>query len=422
MGEAGDGPGEAGDGPGDGPPDRQSADPFTYAAEAGRRRAWTFLDAAHGGIVNPPLWRASTIVYDTVADLDAAPAHMDERLFYGRKGTPTQWALREALTGLEPGAAGTILFPSGVAALAAAILSVVRPGAHVLVPDSAYDPTTALLDGLVAGLGVVSEPYDPCAGSAIASLFRPETRLVLLESPGSLTFEVQDVPAICRAARAAGIATLLDNTWAASLLFKGIAAGCDMVMQACTKYVGGHSDLMLGSVSAVPGRYEALRRTAWALGQCVSADEAWLALRGLRTLPLRMERHGRSALAIARWLEGHELVARVRHPALPSDPGHRLWRRDFAGASGLFAFELKVGSRADAGLFCDGMRHFRLGYSWGGYESLIIPIAPERIRRLSRRAPAGLMLRVSIGLEDPQDLIADLHDALARVSALPPAV
>jgi cystathionine beta-lyase len=395
--------------------------PFTRAAEAGRQRAWTHLDEAHGGIVNPPLWRASTIVFDTVADLDAAPAFMDERLFYGRKGTPTHWALREALTGLEPGAAGTMLFPSGVAALAAAILSVVKPGDHVLIPDSAYDPTTALMDGLMAGLGVASEPYDPCIGAGISALMRPSTRLVILESPGSLTFEVQDVPAIAAAARAAGAATLLDNSWAASHLFKGIAAGCDMVMQACTKYVGGHSDLMLGSVSAVPGRFEALRRTAWALGQCVSADDAWLALRGLRTLPLRMERHGRSALAVARFLETHPLVLRVRFPALPSDPGHALWQRDFAGAAGLFAFELKVGSRADAGLFCDAMRHFRLGYSWGGYESLIVPIAPERIRRLFARAPAGLMLRVSIGLEDPDDLIADLAAALERVRGLPDA-
>ena len=390
-------------------------DPFTLAATAGRDRAWTFLEPARGGAVNPPVWRASTILFDSVAELEAAGLRMDERLFYGRKGTPTHWALREALTALEPGAAGTMLFPSGVAAMAAAILSVARPGDHVLVTDCAYEPTTSLLDGLLARLGIRSDPYPPGIGEAIAELFRPETRLVILESPGSLTFEVEDVPAVCRAARARGIATLLDNSWAASVLFKGIRAGCDMVLQAATKYVGGHSDLMLGSVSAVPGRFEGLRRTAWALGQCVSPDDAWLALRGLRTLPLRLERHGRSALEVARFLEAHPLVARVRFPALPSDPGHALWRRDFSGASGLFAFELAVGSRADAGLFCDGMRHFRLGYSWGGYESLIVPASPERIRKLDRSPPAGLMLRVSIGLEDPADLIADLEAALGRL-------
>lgn len=396
-------------------------DPFTHAAGAGRRREWTYLDSARGGVVNPPVWRASTIIYESVADLEAAGAFMDERLFYGRKGTPTTWALREALTGLEPGAAGTMLFPSGVAALASAILSVVKPGDHLLVTDSAYEPTTLMLDGLFAGLGIRSDPYDPLIGAGIADLIRPDTRLILLESPGSLTFEVQDVPAICRVARARGVATLLDNTWAASLLFRGIAAGCDMVMQSCTKYVGGHSDLLMGSVSAVPGRFEALRRTAWALGQCVSADDAALALRGLRTLPLRMERHGRSALEVARWLEAHPLVARVRFPALASDPGHALWARDFSGASGLFAFQLKVGSRAEAGLFCDAMRHFRLGYSWGGYESLIIPVSPERIRKLDRTPPVGMMFRVSIGLEAVEDLVADLSDALDRVSRLPQA-
>jgi cystathionine beta-lyase len=396
-----------------------AGDAFTHAASAGRRRDWTFLESAHGGVVNPPLWRASTIIYESVADLEAAGAFMDERLFYGRKGTPTTWALREAINGLEPGSAGTMLFPSGVAALAGAILSVVKPGDHLLITDSAYEPTTLMVNGLLAGLGIASDPYDPLAGAAIADAIRPETRLIILESPGSLSFEVQDVPAICQVARECGVATLLDNTWAASLLFRGIAAGCDMVMQSCTKYVGGHSDLMLGSVSAVPGRFEALRRTAWALGQCVSADDAALALRGFRTLPLRMERHGRSALAIARWLEAHPLVARVRHPALPSDPGHALWQRDFTGASGLFAFELKVGSRADAGLFCDAMRHFRLGYSWGGYESLIIPASPERIRKLDKSPPARMMFRVSIGLEAVEDLISDLSDALERVSQLP---
>ncbi|MFN3371553.1 MAG: cystathionine beta-lyase [Sphingomonadaceae bacterium] len=391
--------------------------PETWAAIAGRRPEWTHNRDGTGGIVNPPLWRASTILYPTIADMEAANGRPDETLFYGRKGTPTTWALREAIDGLEPGSGGTLLFPSGVAALSAAILSVVRPGDHLLIPDSAYDPTTSLAFGLVKRLGVEAEAYDPLIGAGIARLFRPTTRLLLLESPGSLTFEVQDVPALCAAARAAGVVTLLDNSWAASHFFKGIAAGCDMVMQAVTKYVGGHSDLMMGSVSAVPARFEALRSTAWALGQCVSADEAALALRGFRTFPLRMARHQDSGLRVARWLKAHPLVDRVLHPALPDCPGHATWRRDFSGAAGLFGLVLKVGSRADAGLFCDQLRHFGIGYSWGGYESLIIPTSPEKLRRVTRFEAAGLSLRLSIGLEDPDDLIADLAAALDRLEA-----
>ncbi len=389
--------------------------PATWAAQAGRRPEWTQNHQGTGGIVNPPVWRASTILYPSIADMEAANRAQDDTLFYGRKGTPTTWALREALTGLEPGAAGTMLYPSGVAAIAAAILTVAKPGAHILLPDSAYDPTTAMGQGLLKRLGVEAEPYDPLIGEGIASLFRPGTALVLLESPGSLTFEVQDVPAIAAAARAHGIATLLDNTWAASLHLKGIAAGCDMVMQALTKYVGGHSDVMMGAVSATQPFFARLRSTAWQLGQCVSGDEAALALRGFRTLPVRMARHEASALQIAHWLKAHPLVDRVLHPALPDCPGHRIWKRDFSGSSGLFGLVLKVGSRADAARFCDGLGHFGIGFSWGGYESLCIPTSPEAIRRLGTFEPSGLSLRLSIGLEDPADLITDLSAALQRM-------
>jgi cystathionine beta-lyase len=392
--------------------------PETWAASAGRRLEWTHNHQLTGGIVNPPVWRASTILYPTVADMDAANAAQDDALFYGRKGTPTTWALREALTGQEPGAAGTMLFPSGVAALAAAILSVVRPGDHLLLPDSAYDPTTAFCLGHLRRMGVEAEPYDPLVGAGIAALFRPETRLLLMESPGSLTFEVQDVPALAAAARAAQITTLLDNSWAAGHFFKGLAAGADMVMQALTKYVGGHSDLMMGAVSAAPGHFERLRATAWQLGHCVGSDDAALALRGFRTLPLRLARHEASGLEVARWLAAHPLVDRVLHPALESCPGHATWARDFSGASGLFGVVLNVGSRADAGRFCDGLRHFGIGYSWGGYESLCLPTDPTRLRRVTRFEAPGLVLRLSIGLEAPSDLIADLAAALDRMEAL----
>ncbi|MGL6043926.1 MAG: cystathionine beta-lyase [Sandaracinobacteroides sp.] len=392
--------------------------PETWAAVAGRRPDWTQNREGTGGVVNPPVWRASTILYPTIADMDAANSRQDETLFYGRKGTPTTWALREALTGLEPGAAGTMLYPSGVAALAGAMLTVLKPGQHLLIPDSAYDPTTALANGLLVRLGIRVEPYDPLLGSAIAALFRPDTGLVLLESPGSLTFEVQDVPAIAAAARAAGIPTQLDNTRAASHVFKGIAAGCDMVCQALTKYVGGHSDLMMGSVSATPGFFPRLRATAWQLGACVSGDDAALALRGFRTLPLRLARHEQSALRIAHWLKAQPLVDRVLHPALPDCPGHEIWKRDFTGSTGLFGLVLKVGTRADAARFCDELVHFGIGFSWGGFESLCIPTSPEKLRRLPGFQPQGLSLRLSIGLEDPDDLIADLANALARMEHL----
>lgn len=399
-------------------PDSPGESVETWAATAGRRPEWTQNHEGTGGVVNPPVWRASTILYPSIADMDAAAAHPDDTLFYGRKGTPTTWALREALTGLEPGAGGTLLYPSGVAAISGALLAVLKPGDHLLIPDSAYDPTTALSHGLLARLGVEAEVYDPLIGAGIAGRFRPETRLLVLESPGSLTFEVQDVPAMTAAARAAGVLTLLDNTWAASIFFHGIANGCDMVVQALTKYVGGHSDVMMGSVSATPALFPKLRSTAWQIGMCVSGDEAALALRGLRTLPVRLQRHQQSALKVAHWLKAHPLVGRVLHPAFADCPGHEIWKRDFSGSSGLFGLVLNVGSRADAATFCDRLRHFGIGFSWGGFESLCIPSSPELLRRPGGFRPGGLSLRLSIGLEDPDDLIADLDAALARMRSL----
>nr|WP_317983336.1 cystathionine beta-lyase [Sandaracinobacteroides saxicola] len=383
----------------------------TWLVEAGRRRAWTH------GIVNPPLYRASTVLYETIAAMDAANRDVDANLYYGRKGTPTTWALREALTGLEPGAEGTMLMPSGVSAITAAILSCAKAGDHVLLPDSAYDPTSAFADGLMRRFGIEPQWYDPLIGAGVAGLFRANTAALLLESPGSLTFEVQDVPAMAAVAREAGVVTILDNTWATSLYFQGIRHGCDLVMQACTKYVVGHSDSMLGSVTANAARWRDLQKTVWQLGLCVGADDAALGLRGLRTMGVRLARHQESGLKVARWLAAHPLVDRVLHPALESCPGHALWRRDFSGASGLFGVVLKAGSRADAAHLCDGMRHFGLGFSWGGYESLMIPCSPERLRRVTRWQAPGLCLRLHVGLEDVGDLIADLEAGLARFAA-----
>jgi cysteine-S-conjugate beta-lyase len=384
----------------------------TRVVQGGRRAEWT------AGIVNPPVWRASTILYDDVADLRAnAKRDTTHRLFYGRRGTPTQWSLADALTELEPGAEGTMLYPSGVAAIATALLAVLSPGDELLVPDSAYDPTRSLANGLLKRMGIATRFYDPLVGAGIVDLIGPATRAIFMESPGSLTFEVQDVPAIVAAARAAGVVTLLDNTWATPLLFRAIERGVDYTIMACTKYVVGHSDVMLGSVTAAPGRLEALRTATYQLGQCVSPDDAWLGSRGLRTMKLRLDEQGRSALTIAEWLKTRPEVARVLHPALPDCPGHDLFVRDFAGASGLFSVVLNGGSDAGRIALIDGLSHFGIGYSWGGYESLVIPIDPQFYRTVTRWAAEGPAIRLQIGLEDTDDLIADLEAGLARFAA-----
>jgi cystathionine beta-lyase len=383
--------------------------PDTKVVQAGRRPEWT------AGIVNPPVWRASTILYDTVADLRAAAGRdTHHRLFYGRRGTPTQWSLADALTELEPGAEGTFLYPSGVAAIAAALLSVLSPGDELLLTDSAYDPTRSLALGFLQRFGITTRFYDPLIGGGIADLIGPATRAIFMESPGSLTFEVQDVPAIVAAAKARGVTTLIDNTWATPLLFPAIAHGVDLTILACTKYVVGHSDAMLGSVTAGPGHFAALRDTSFQLGQHVAPDDAWLGSRGLRTMALRLRQHGESALRIAHWLADHPRVGTVLHPALPGSPGHAIWRRDFIGASGLFAFTLADADDDARVRLIDGLEHFGIGYSWGGYESLALPIDPHRHRAVTR-PPAGPMIRLQIGLEDAGDLIADLARGLDRL-------
>ncbi|MBY0301415.1 MULTISPECIES: cystathionine beta-lyase [Sphingomonas] len=382
--------------------------PATRVVTAGRRDEWT------RGIVNTPVWRASTILYDDVAQLRAAAGKdTHHRLFYGRRGTPTQWSLADALTELEPGAEGTFLYPSGVAAIAGCLLAILSPGDELLVTDSAYDPTRSMAGGLLRRMGITTRFYDPLIGAGIADLIGPATRAIVMESPGSLTFEVQDVPAIVAAARARGVATVLDNTWATPLLFPAIAHGVDYTILACTKYVVGHSDVMLGSVTAAPGRFAALRDTAFQLGQVTSPDDAWLASRGLRTMAVRLKQHQDGALAIARWLDAQPGVARVLHPALPSCPGHAVWARDFAGSSGLFSFVLDGGDEGSRAALIDTLAHFGIGYSWGGYESLALPVDPHRYRTATTPDFAGPLVRLQIGLEDPDDLIADLDRGLA---------
>ena len=391
--------------------DRPLAD-ATRIVTAGRRREWT------QGIVNTPVWRASTILYDDVAHLRAAARTMEQhRLFYGRKGTPTQWSLADALTALEPGAEGTFLYPSGVAAIAAALLSVLSPGDELLLVDSAYDPTRSMALSLLKRFGITTRFYDPLIGAGIADLIGANTRAIFLESPGSLTFEVQDVPAIVGVAKARNCVTLLDNTWATPLYFPAIALGVDLSILACTKYIVGHSDVMMGSVTAAPGRFERLRDTSFQLGQVVSPDDAWLGSRGLRTMSVRLAHHQASAIRIARWLDERDEVAAVLHPALPSCPGHENFRRDFKGSTGLFSFVLRNGDEGSRAALIDALELFGIGYSWGGFESLALPVDPDRHRSAAPRADAGAMVRLQIGLEDPADLIADLDRGLAAFRA-----
>lgn len=392
---------------------------LTKLAQAGRKAEWTGMPGQPGGIVNTPVWRASTILYDDVAHLRrAAGASTHERLFYGRKGTPTAWSLADALTEMETGAEGTMLFPSGVAAIACALMAVLKPGDQLLMVDSAYDPTRNFCERMLRPLGIETVYYDPTLGAGIEPLLTDATRAIFLESPGSLTFEVQDVPAIAALARQRGIVTLIDNTWATPLFFPALAHGVDIAILACTKYIVGHSDVMLGSVTATPELFPAIRQTAYLFGQMASPDDAWLASRGLRTLGVRLKQHQDSALTIARWLEQQPDVARVLHPALPSCPGHALWQRDFSGSSGLFSFVLRGGDEAARAALIDGLDHFGIGYSWGGFESLALPVDPARYRSATSWQAEGPLVRLQIGLEDPADLIADLEAGLARFRAM----
>ena len=384
----------------------------TRIVHGGRRPEWT------AGLISPGVGRASTMVFPSLAALEKA--RPGNGLFYGRYGTPTQWALEEALTQLEPGAAGTWLFPSGVAAVAAALMSVVKAGDHLLMADTAYDPTRAMAANLLAPMGVETEFYDPLVGAKIAALIRENTAAILMESPGSLTFEVQDVPAIVAASRARGVATVFDNTWATPLRFAAIGHGVDLSVQALTKYVGGHSDVMAGAVTAAPHAWERLQQTAKALGQCLSPDDAFLAARGLRTLHVRLDAHEAGGMAVARWLAAHPAVADVRHPALPGCPGHAHWKRDFSGATGLFSFTLKRPGKGRLAAMLDGLKLFAMGYSWGGFESLALPVNPRPNRTATKWEAAGPTIRLSIGLEDPADLIADLEAGLARFEAALP--
>ncbi len=380
--------------------------PSTKVVEGGRRKEW------RGPLVNPPVERASTILFDRVAELDGSRPGLGEYR-YGLHGTATQWALAKALTELEPGAAGTALYSSGLAAITAPLLTLLSPGDELLVTDNVYGPTRKFCATILERLGIATRYFDPLIGDGIGSLIGESTRAILLESPGSQTMEVQDVPGICAIARERGIVTLLDNTWATPLLFPAIAAGVDISILAATKNVGGHADVMIGAATATESYFSRIQHTSWDLGHSLSPDDAWLGSRGLRTMAVRLKQHEEGALKVALWLQEQPRVGLVLHPALPDCPGHETWKRDFKGSSGLFSFELEDAGESARAAFVESLELFGIGYSWGGYESLAIPVDP--VRTVSRPAARNLV-RLHIGLEDPDDLIDDLAAGLSKLS------
>ena len=383
----------------------------TKIVSTGRRREWTL------GAVNPVVVHASTVLFDTVADLRQAGQNKNEAFFYGRRGTPTSHALCNAISEIE-GAAGTILYPSGLAAITASILAFVKAGDHILVPDNAYDPTRDFADHVLQDLGVETTYYDPMLGAGIKTLMQANTSVVVVEAPGSVTMEVPDIPAIAEVAHAGGAVVIMDNTWATPYFFRPLDFGVDLSLMAATKYIGGHSDVMLGTVAANEKCFAKLQAFSGRMGYCVAPDDIFLALRGLRTLGVRLRQHEASALDIAKWLAERPEVDRVLHPALPSCPGHEVWKRDFEGASGLFSIVLKQGSDKALTAMLDGMAHFGMGFSWGGFESLILSYPMIAKMRSATKWPGpGPILRLHIGLENIDDLKADLDAGFARFNA-----
>lgn len=370
------------------------------------------------GAVNTPVFRATTMLFPTVADLEQARRGEYAGIGYGLHGLPTVTHLQEAVAQIEGGYRG-LAVPSGLTATTLPLLALARTGDHVLVTDAVYGPTRRFCDNHLKRLGVEVTYYDPELGAAIEAEFRPNTRIVFTESPGSLTFVVQDISAIAEVAHRRGALVILDNSWATPFGFRSFDHGADVSVHAATKYICGHSDTLLGLILGNKKTFPALYRIWTDMGVTASSDDCFLALRGLRTLPVRLEKHVASALEIARWLQSRPEVREVIYPALPGSRGHELWKRDFAGASGLFAFVLQPVARPRVDAMLNGLRLFGMGWSWGGFESLIIPIFPELTQTATHWDAGGPCLRIAVGLEDPKDLIADLEEGFARLAADP---
>ena len=371
------------------------------------------------GTVNLPVQRASTVTFPSLAEMDAIQKRFeaDEVVpTYAIANMPLRAAFEDLMVELE-GGHRACAYPSGLAAVVGAIMAAVKSGDHILITDSCYGPTRRLCDRTLKQYGVETTYYDPTIGAGIVDLMKPNTRAVYLESPGSITFEVQDCPAIAKVARERGAAVIHDNTWATGMFFRSFDHGADLVIQAATKYPAGHSDILIGAVVANEAYWPRLRDVTRDLGYHASPDDLFLALRGIRTMEVRLKQHEQSALTIAQWLKTHPAVKRVLHPALPDDPGHALWKRDFLGSSGLFGVELAECSREQLGKFIDHLELFALGYSWGGSESLIVPGNLGRYGRAVRQWTGGPLVRLQIGLEDPADLFADLTRGFERMGA-----
>lgn len=367
-----------------------------------------------GGTVNVPVYRASTLLFPTVSALQSVQGTLNT---YGRHGSPTTRSLERALCDLE-GAAGAMLTPSGLSAVTTALLANLQPGDHLLMTDSVYDPTRAFCNETLKRFGIETTYYDPLIGADIAQLMRSNTRVVFVESPGSLTFEVQDVPAIAQVAHAHNAIVIIDNTWGTPLHFASFKHGVDVSVHAATKYIVGHSDVLMGVIMTTEEQYPKVRAFYKHLGISVSSDDAYMALRGLRTLAARLDRHQSNALAVIDWLKRQPEVERVLSPMLPGCPGHELWKRDFTGFNGLFGVIFKPLPESAVSAMLDGMSIFGMGYSWGGYESLIIPANPTAYRTATSWNAHGPLIRFHIGLEHPKDLIEDLDQAFGRLRKL----
>jgi len=378
---------------------------------AGRSDKWT------KGVVNPPVTRASTVVFNSVDEMNHAVANrFNDTMVYGRRGTTTAFAFSDAMTSLE-GGTGCALYPSGTAAITNAILAFVKSGDHILMVDTAYEPTRDYCDKILAKMGVMTTYYDPLIGAGIESLIQENTRIVFLESPGSITMEVQDVPTISRIAHQHNCIVMLDNTWGAGINFKPFDYGVDISIQAATKYIVGHSDVMLGTATASEKYWPQLRDNSYLMGQCTSPDDLYLALRGIRTLGVRLKQHQENAMKVATWLADRPEVETILHPAFESCPGHEFFKRDFNGSNGLFSFVLNRGDKQTIKPFLDGLSHFKMGYSWGGFESLILGIANVgSLRSATSWQAEHPLIRVHIGLENADDLIEDLDKAFARLN------
>ncbi|MFV7783765.1 cystathionine beta-lyase [Shewanella marisflavi] len=385
----------------------------TKIVSVGRDKKWS------KGVINPPVFRASTVVFDTIEEMRYATKNRaNGEMFYGRRGTPTHFAFQAAIAELE-GGVGTALYPSGSAAISGALLSFLKAGDHLLMVDTAYEPTRDLCDKLLKGFGIETTYYDPLIGKGIEALIRPNTKVLFLESPGSITLEVQDVPTLSSIAHEHGLVVMLDNTWASPINSRPFELGVDISIQAATKYIVGHSDVMLGTATANEAHWEQLRENSYLMGQCTSADDIYLASRGLRTLGVRMAQHEKNALKVANWLATRPEVDHLRHPAFTTCPGHEFFKRDFSASNGLFSFVLKQGNIKSITAFVENMQHFKMGFSWGGYESLILGVfGIDKLRTATQWDSCKPLIRLHVGLENPDDLIKDLEAGFERYNAV----